>query len=52
VICPWHESRFELCSGEVIDGPAVFPQPRYETRIRDGKIEVKAAEENIQKKVM
>jgi len=47
VVCPWHKSRFELCSGKVIDGPAVFPQPRYETRVRDGKIEVRAAEENI-----
>ncbi|HYQ84569.1 MAG TPA: Rieske 2Fe-2S domain-containing protein, partial [Rubrobacter sp.] len=51
VICPWHNSRYDLCSGEVIDGPAVFPQSRYETRVRDGKIEVKAAPENIQKKV-
>jgi nitrite reductase/ring-hydroxylating ferredoxin subunit/uncharacterized membrane protein len=51
VVCPWHKSRFDLCSGEVIDGPAVFPQPRYETRVRDGKIEVRAAEENVQKKV-
>ncbi|MCA1687126.1 MAG: Rieske 2Fe-2S domain-containing protein [Actinobacteria bacterium] len=51
VVCPWHNSRFELCSGEVIDGPAVFPQARYETRVRSGKIEVKAAEENVQKKV-
>jgi nitrite reductase/ring-hydroxylating ferredoxin subunit/uncharacterized membrane protein len=45
VICPWHGSRFDLCGGGVIDGPAVFPQPRYETRVRDGRIEVKAAEE-------
>lgn len=51
VICPWHNSRYDLCSGEVIDGPAVFPQSRYETRVRGGKIEVKAAPENIQKKV-
>jgi nitrite reductase/ring-hydroxylating ferredoxin subunit len=51
VICPWHNSRYDLCSGEVIDGPAVFPQSRYETRVRDGRIEVKAAPENIQKKV-
>ncbi len=51
VVCPWHRSRFDLCSGEAIDGPAVFPQPRYETRVRDGKIEVKAAEENVQRKV-
>jgi nitrite reductase/ring-hydroxylating ferredoxin subunit/uncharacterized membrane protein len=52
VVCPWHKSRFDLCSGEAIDGPAVFPQPRYETRVRDGRIEVKAAQENVQKKVM
>ena len=51
VICPWHKSRFNLCSGEAIDGPAVFPQPLYETRVRDGKIEVKAVEQNIQKQV-
>ena len=51
VVCPWHRSRFDLCSGEAIDGPAVFPQPRYETRVRDGRIEVKAAEDNVQKKV-
>ena len=51
VVCPWHNSRYDLCSGEVIDGPAVFPQSRYETRVRDGRIEVKAAAENVQKKV-
>jgi nitrite reductase/ring-hydroxylating ferredoxin subunit/uncharacterized membrane protein len=52
VVCPWHGSRFDLCSGEVLDSPAVFPQPRYETRVREGRIEIKAAEENIQEKVM
>jgi nitrite reductase/ring-hydroxylating ferredoxin subunit/uncharacterized membrane protein len=51
VVCPLHGSRFDLCSGQVIDGPAVFPQSRYETRVHDGKIEVKAAEENVQRKV-
>lgn len=43
VICPWHDSRFDLCTGRVIDGPAIFPQPRYETRVRGGWIEVRAA---------
>src|SRR5918997_6398859 len=43
VVCPWHSSRYDLCSGEVIDGPAVFPKSRYETRVRDGRIEIKAA---------
>lgn len=51
VVCPWHRSRFDLCNGKVIDGPAVFPQSGYETRVRNGKIEVRAVEENIQEKV-
>ena len=51
VVCPFHNSRFDLCSGEVIDGPAVFPQSRYEIRVREGKIEVRAAAEHVQKKV-
>jgi nitrite reductase/ring-hydroxylating ferredoxin subunit len=45
VICPWHGSRFDLCSGEVRGGPAVYPQPRYETRVRSGKVEIRAAKE-------
>lgn len=51
VVCPWHRSRFDLCNGKAIDGPAVFPQSGYETRVREGRIEVKAVEENIQEKV-
>jgi nitrite reductase/ring-hydroxylating ferredoxin subunit len=43
VVCPWHGSRFDLCTGAVEGGPAVFPQPRYETRIRAGKVEIRAA---------
>lgn len=44
VICPWHASQFDLCTGDVQHGPAVFPQPRYESRVRDGKIELRRAE--------
>jgi nitrite reductase/ring-hydroxylating ferredoxin subunit len=43
VICPWHGSRFDLCTGEVLAGPAVYPQPLYEARLRAGKVEVRAA---------
>ena len=43
VACPWHGSRFDLRSGRVIEGPAVFAQPRYEVRTQDGKIELRAA---------
>ena len=45
VVCPWHGSRFDLCSGEVEGGPAVFPQPRYEARVRAGKVELRAAKD-------
>jgi len=41
VTCPWHGSRFALDNGRVIDGPAAFPQPHFETRIHDGQIEVR-----------
>ncbi len=43
VTCPWHGSRFDLCSGAVVEGPAVFAQPRYEVRTNDGWIELRAA---------
>jgi nitrite reductase/ring-hydroxylating ferredoxin subunit/uncharacterized membrane protein len=41
VQCPWHGSRFALEDGRVLDGPAVHPQPCLESRIRNGKIEVR-----------
>ena len=41
VICPWHGSRFALDSGAMLDGPTTLPQPRYEVRLRDGRIEVR-----------
>jgi nitrite reductase/ring-hydroxylating ferredoxin subunit/uncharacterized membrane protein len=41
VICPWHGSRFNVCTGEVRGGPAVFPQPQFETRVRDGQVELR-----------
>jgi nitrite reductase/ring-hydroxylating ferredoxin subunit/uncharacterized membrane protein len=40
VTCPWHGSQFDVCTGDVLTGPAVFPQPVYESRVRDGRIEL------------
>jgi nitrite reductase/ring-hydroxylating ferredoxin subunit/uncharacterized membrane protein len=40
VVCPWHSSVFALDSGEVVHGPATAPQPRFETRITAGRIDV------------
>ena len=44
ITCPWHGSRFHLDDGAVERGPAVRPQPDYETRVVAGKIEVRRRE--------
>ena len=41
VSCPWHHSLFSLETGEVVHGPATVPQPRFETRVIDGTLEVR-----------
>jgi nitrite reductase/ring-hydroxylating ferredoxin subunit/uncharacterized membrane protein len=41
IACPWHGSRFALETGRVLDGPATSPQPCFETRLRDGYVEVR-----------
>jgi nitrite reductase/ring-hydroxylating ferredoxin subunit len=42
VTCPWHFSTFDIADGSVVRGPASAPQPVYEVREREGKIEVRA----------
>jgi nitrite reductase/ring-hydroxylating ferredoxin subunit/uncharacterized membrane protein len=42
VTCPWHGSTFALADGGIVRGPASTPQPAYDTRVRDGRIEVRA----------
>jgi nitrite reductase/ring-hydroxylating ferredoxin subunit/uncharacterized membrane protein len=41
ITCPWHASTFRVVDGSLVHGPSTFDQPCYETRIRDGFIEVK-----------
>jgi nitrite reductase/ring-hydroxylating ferredoxin subunit/uncharacterized membrane protein len=41
VRCPWHLSTFSLEDGSILQGPATAPQPCYQTRVRDGAIEVR-----------
>lgn len=41
VVCPWHGSRFRLRDGKLEGGPSTYDQPSYETRVRDGLIEVR-----------
>jgi nitrite reductase/ring-hydroxylating ferredoxin subunit/uncharacterized membrane protein len=40
VVCPWHQSVFSLSTGEVVHGPATAPQPKFESRVTDGSVEV------------
>ncbi len=42
VRCPWHLSVFRLEDGSIVRGPATAPQPAYEVRVSEGKIEVRA----------
>jgi nitrite reductase/ring-hydroxylating ferredoxin subunit/uncharacterized membrane protein len=42
VTCPWHGSTFRLADGSIVRGPASIPEPCYQTRIQDGRIEVRA----------
>jgi nitrite reductase/ring-hydroxylating ferredoxin subunit/uncharacterized membrane protein len=44
VQCPWHGSRFNVKDGSVVDGPATFPQPCFEARVREGQIEVRSVD--------
>ena len=46
IVCPWHGSRFALEDGRVLDGPATMPQPCFETRVRDGFVEVRRRPES------
>ena len=34
--CPWHQSRYRLENGHVVQGPSVYDQPAYEVREREG----------------
>lgn len=41
ITCPCHGSRFDLRDGSIERGPATAPQPVFETRDREGGIEVR-----------
>jgi nitrite reductase/ring-hydroxylating ferredoxin subunit/uncharacterized membrane protein len=40
IVCACHGSEFALADGRVLGGPAVYPQPLFDTRVRNGMIEV------------
>ena len=41
ITCPCHGSQFGV-DGRLLRGPATNPQPTLETRVRDGRVEVRA----------
>jgi glycine betaine catabolism B len=41
VQCPWHGSRFDIRSGEVVRPPAMRPEPKYEVKVENNNILIK-----------
>jgi nitrite reductase/ring-hydroxylating ferredoxin subunit len=41
IICPLHQSVFDLTDGALVHGPAAYPQPAWDVRAREGRIEVR-----------
>ncbi|MGW4163777.1 Rieske 2Fe-2S domain-containing protein [Streptomyces sp. NPDC004788] len=41
LVCPWHGSTFRLEDGWNVTGPATAPQPVFDTRIVDGRVEAR-----------
>ncbi|MFD7713187.1 Rieske (2Fe-2S) protein [Streptomyces sp. NPDC059785] len=38
VVCPWHSTAFRLSDGAVMSGPGTAPQPRFSTRVENGRL--------------
>ena len=41
IVCPCHGSRFDRRDGSVLRGPATAPQPAFQVRVSDGRLEVR-----------
>lgn len=47
VRCPWHGSTFRLSDGRNVTGPATAPQPAFDTRVRDGRVQVRLGSSRV-----
>lgn len=47
VVCPWHGSEYALEDGHVINGPSSHPQPTFDVREVNGRIQVRARPERL-----
>lgn len=45
ITCPWHNSKFSVEDGAVVQGPATRPQARYEVRVHNERVEVRRRKE-------
>jgi nitrite reductase/ring-hydroxylating ferredoxin subunit/uncharacterized membrane protein len=41
IVCACHGSRFDRRDGSVLQGPATAPQPAFQTRVRDDRLELR-----------
>lgn len=41
ITCPWHQSVFDVVTGDVVQGPATRPQRVFEVRTRHGVVQVR-----------
>ena len=40
VTCPWHDTVFNIKSGEALEGPGTEPVPTYEVRVEGDDIQI------------
>ncbi len=36
--CPWHGARFDVRTGNVLQGPATDPLPTFDVRVENGEV--------------
>jgi nitrite reductase/ring-hydroxylating ferredoxin subunit/uncharacterized membrane protein len=45
IVCPWHQSKFRVSDGQLLQGPATRSQQAYEVRTRYGSIQLRHVDE-------
>lgn len=45
VTCPWHYAKFDLATGQVVDGVATSPAGTYEVEVRGNRVFIRAPQE-------
>jgi nitrite reductase/ring-hydroxylating ferredoxin subunit len=40
--CPWHQSRFKISDGSVVNGPAAKPLATYKITVKDDQLFIEA----------